>query len=265
VFSIIRTLTVPGISYSLNIINSADNQSKILAKPSLMALSGQKSVFFSGVNINAAATSGGTGDSVSIEKEIGVRLEVTPEFLSPGKVRLEVKAERTFLTDPSSSVVFDYRLDTTKTLVTSFVVLNMGETLVLGGLTEQEDTDILDGVPGLKNMPGLSVLFSEKIERRFKKSITILLTPRAPGTPAPTETPSVGAKPASLSDRNLMILLKNIGDDGKTFFPEDDRTFEFKRSVGRQFIGPEDIKYKAKNAEILETAKHFLGELEGSL
>jgi hypothetical protein len=141
----------------------------------------------------------------------------------------------------------------------------MGETLVLGGLSEQEDTDIVDGVPGLRDTAGVSLFFSEKIERRFKKSISILLTPRAPGTPPPTGKIGSGANPASLRDGNLKILMRNIGFGGKTLAPDDDRIFDFKRSVGRQFIGPEDIEYKAENAEILETAKYLLGKLEGSI
>ena len=58
-----------------------------------------------------------------------------------------IAAERTFLIDPKKSVLYEYRLDTTKTNVQANVVLNIGETLILGGLTEQQDTETLDGVP----------------------------------------------------------------------------------------------------------------------
>ena len=111
--TVVKALTIPAIEYSLNIINSRDNDSKILAKPSLIALAGEESTFFSGVTINGAATSG-TGDSVSIEEEIGVSLSVTPDFISDTKVYLSIAAERTFLIDPKKSVLYEYRLDTTK-------------------------------------------------------------------------------------------------------------------------------------------------------
>ena len=101
----------------------------------MIALAGEESTFFSGVTINGAATSG-TGDSVSIEEEIGVSLSVTPDFISDTKVYLSIAAERTFLIDPKKSVLYEYRLDTTKTNVQANVVLNIGETLPCSGLRE---------------------------------------------------------------------------------------------------------------------------------
>ncbi|MDP3744667.1 MAG: hypothetical protein Q8Q76_10075 [Methylotenera sp.] len=178
--TITSMVRIPSISYSLNIANAIDGKDEVLAKPSLVALSGQTSEFFSGVEISAAAVSGGAGDSISIQKEIGVRLSVRPDFLPNDKVRLQVSAQRTFLTDPSNSVVFTYRLDTTKTTVNSNVVLKFGETLILSGLSEREVTKSSDGVPFLRDIPGLNLLFSERGKRDFQKSILILLTPRRP-------------------------------------------------------------------------------------
>jgi tetratricopeptide (TPR) repeat protein len=175
-----RLVRIPSVTYSLNIANAINGQDEVLAKPSLVALSGQTSEFFSGVEISAAAVSGGAGDSISIQKEIGVKLSVRPDFLPDNRVRLQVSAQRTFLTDPSNSVVFTYRLDTTKTNVNANVVLKFGETLILSGLTERDVTKSADGVPFLRDIPGLNLLFSEHGKRDYQKSILILLTPRKP-------------------------------------------------------------------------------------
>tara|TARA_R110000868_G_scaffold78456_3_gene223874 strand:- start:10460 stop:12415 length:1956 start_codon:yes stop_codon:yes gene_type:complete len=179
-----RTITnqigIPAVTYSLNIANSADSENEILAKPSLVAQSGLTSEFFSGTEILAAAVSGGDGDSVSVQKEVGVKLAVTPEILEDDFLRLHVVAERTFLTDPASSVLFEFRLDTTKTNVNSTVTMRFGETLILGGLSERETSNSKDGVPGLMDIPGISLLFSERSKRHFERSILILLTPRRP-------------------------------------------------------------------------------------
>jgi len=179
-----RTITsqigIPAVTYSLNIANTANSQNEILAKPSLVAQSGVTSEFFSGTEILAAAVSGGDGDSVSVQKEVGVKLAITPEVLDGDLLRLQVVAERTFLTDPASSVLFEFRLDTTKTNVNSTVTMRFGETLILGGLSERESSRGNDGVPGLRDIPGLNYLFSERTERNFERSILILLTPRRP-------------------------------------------------------------------------------------
>lgn len=178
--TITQSMSIPSINYSLNIANAVNAQDEIIAKPSLIALSGQTSEFFSGSEISAAAVSGGAGDSVSIQKEIGVKLSVKPDFLPNGKVRLQIAAQRTFLTTPSTSVVFQFRLDTSKTTLNSNVVMNLGDTLVLGGLMESEDSKNKDGVPILRDIPGLNFLFSTTSKLRFRKSVIILLTPRSP-------------------------------------------------------------------------------------
>jgi len=178
--TITRSMSIPSINYSLNIANAVNAHDEIIAKPSLIALSGQLSEFFSGSEISAAAVSGGAGDSVSIQKEIGVKLSVKPDFLPNGKVRLQIAAQRTFLTTPSTSVVFQFRLDTSKTTLNSNVVMNLGDTLVLGGLMESEDSKNMDGVPILRDIPGLNFLFSTRSKLSFRKSVIILLTPRSP-------------------------------------------------------------------------------------
>lgn len=178
--TITRMISIPAVTYSLNIANSADANNHVLAKPSLVAQAGQTSEFFSGTEILAAAVSGGNGDSVSVQKEVGVKLAVTPEILPDDMVRLHVVAERTFLTDPSNSVVFEFRLDTTKTNVNSTVTMKFGETLVLGGLSERETSKSADGVPGLMDIPILNLIFSQRIKREFERSVLILITPRRP-------------------------------------------------------------------------------------
>jgi len=212
-FTVTRTMRVPSITYSLNIANAFNGNNEVIAKPSLVALAGQTSEFFSGTEISAAAVSGGAGDSVTVQKEVGIKLSVRPDFLPSGKIRLQVAAQRTFLTDPSSSVVFQFRLDTTKTNVNANVVLKYGETLILSGLIERETSSSNNGVPVLRDVPGLNLLFAERGSREFRKSILILLTPRRPtyGAQSPEDRQAVLD---SLSDYEKSIAsLENRHED----------------------------------------------------
>ncbi|MCW5698187.1 MAG: type II and III secretion system protein, partial [Bauldia sp.] len=176
--TITNIISLPAVTYSLNIFNTLAASNDVLARPSLVALAGERSEFFSGVDVVAAAVSGGDGSSVSINKAIGVKLSVTPEFLPDDQVRLEVEAERTFLTTPSSSVVFEFRLDTSKTTVNANVVMKFGETLVLSGLSEEETENTRNSVPLLGDLPMVQYLFARQGDRHFRKSVIILLTPR---------------------------------------------------------------------------------------
>lgn len=178
--SITRVIQIPAITYTLNIANAQDRRNEVLARPTLVALGGQASTFFSGTDVIGAAVSSGQGGSVQVQKEAGVKLSVTPEFLPDDLIKIQVAAERTFLTTPNSSVVFDFRLDTSKTLVNANVVMKYGETLILSGLSERNTENASSGVPFLKDIPIVQYLFHRKTQRDFHKSVLILVTPRRP-------------------------------------------------------------------------------------
>jgi hypothetical protein len=175
---ITRLIQVPALTYSLNIANANAKRNEVLARPTLVALGNMSSNFFSGQDIVGAAVSGGQGSSVQIQKEVGVKLSVTPEFLPDNLIKLNVIAERTFLAIPSTSVKFDFRLDTNKTMVNANVVMKFGETLILSGLSERDQTKDRDGVPLLQDVPIVQYLFSRNVSRDYYKSVLILLTPR---------------------------------------------------------------------------------------
>ena len=232
--TITRMISIPAVTYSLNIANSADANNHVLAKPSLVAQAGQTSEFFSGTEILAAAVSGGNGDSVSVQKEVGVKLAVTPEMLPNDMIRLHVVAERTFLTDPSNSVVFEFRLDTTKTNVNSTVTMKFGETLVLGGLSERETSKSADGVPGLMDVPILNYLFSQRVERQFERSVLILITPRRPhyARQAQTDRNQTLEKMSDL-ERDIERLQNRHRD---WFTPRETFSEIIKKLEGREFF-----------------------------
>ena len=177
-----RAISIPALSYSLNIVNSNANINEVLARPTLAALNGVRSEFFSGTTLNAAVVSTGTvgGNPVQIEKEIGVKLSILPTFLSGNKIRLTVDAQRTFLRTPSSDVIYTYKLETSKIMVNANVIMEFGETLVLGGLSEKETSNARDGVPVLQDIPGVQYLFSTKKTDDFQRSVLMLITPREP-------------------------------------------------------------------------------------
>ncbi|MBF0142529.1 MAG: hypothetical protein HQL57_02770 [Magnetococcales bacterium] len=179
--SFTRALTIPAITYTLNIFNANNQNNEILARPTLVALAGQPSEFFSGVDLNAAATSNTLGgQAIQIAKQIGVKLSVTPTFMESGRVRLQVTAERTFMKTPSQDVNFTYRIETTMNKVSANVEMRYGETLILGGLSEKETENGRDGTPGLQDIPLLQLLFARQTTKDFQKSVLILLTPRPP-------------------------------------------------------------------------------------
>jgi len=178
--SITRALTIPAISYTMNILNAGNTRTEILARPTLIAKAGKASKFFSGEELTAVAVSTGAagGAPVNIQKEIGVSLAVTPTFIADGRVSLDIVAERTFIKTPSTDVSFTFKLETTKSKVEANVVMRTGETLILGGLSEKEADTNRDGIPLLQDIPIVQYLSSRSTTMDYQKSVLILITPR---------------------------------------------------------------------------------------
>ncbi len=194
-------------SYSLNIFNDNNDHNEVIARPSLIGLDGKKSDFFTGavlhVELNGASGSQGAVATVPI----GIKMELTPKFLSDGKIEMNVKAARAFIENRSSQANFSNFTQVTKTEVSANVTMDFDDTLIISGLSEKETENLHDGVPLLQDIPGIQYLFSHEDTLDYTKSVLILVTPRkarytyTDGTPKPeAEQASDNAEQPSLEE-----------------------------------------------------------------
>lgn len=183
---ITRALSIPEISYSLNIANDSLDRADVLARPSLVALDGQPANFFSGEEVSVAIPGSFSGGSLT-DKTIGMELAVTPTFLDDDTVLLAINASRGFV-NPAPAGSFAQSLRTTRQRVTTSVAVDFGQTLILSGLSERQSETVRSGVPVLQELPGLQYLFSSQSRMEYLKSVIILLTPRAVGASTPPGT-----------------------------------------------------------------------------
>lgn len=206
-----RTVSVPALAYSLNLANANSNLNEVLARPTLAAVEGQRSEFFSGTSLNAAVVSSGStgGNAVALEKRYGVKLSVLPQILPNGMIQLQIDAARTFLKPPSANISFTYKLEISEILANANVVMRMGDTLVLGGLSEKETTTNRDGVPVLQDVPVLQYLFSQQARTDFQRSVLILITPRPA---AYTWRQDVAGEAGENAQRGMDVLRARYGD-----------------------------------------------------
>lgn len=211
---ITKAVTVPALAYSLNIANANNTMNEVLARPTLAAIEGQSSEFFSGTNLNAGVVSASTLGATSVipvDKRFGVKLGVTPTFLPNGMVKLKVDALRTFLNANVDSAGFAYRLEISETSANANVVMNLGDTLVLSGLSEKETSSSRTGVPILQDVPALQYLFSTKRNSDFQRSVLILITPRSP-----IFTSKVDRSQGGVVTDGMKALREKLGFSGKT-------------------------------------------------
>lgn len=211
---ITRAITIPSLAYSLNIANASSGLNEVLARPTLAAMDGVPSEFFSGTNLNAAVVSTnslGSPSAVPIDKRFGIKLGITPTFLPNGMVKLKVDALRTFLNANVDTAGFAYRLEISETSANANVVMNLGDTLVLSGLSEKEASSSRTGVPLMQDIPGVQYLFSAKHKSDFQRSVLILITPRQPAFTSKME----GGPGGAMSD-SMKMLRERMGFSGRT-------------------------------------------------
>ncbi len=113
-------------------------------------------------------------------EDTGIILDVTPHITNNGQILLDLHAERSALRVDVSDVgfVFEKQVGQTRLL------LDNGQTAVIGGLTLSEVSRSVSGIPGLMNIPVLGWLFRTTKDNERKIDLIILVTPHIVETQA---------------------------------------------------------------------------------
>lgn len=163
--------------------------SRILAEPTLTAISGEAAKFTAGGEIPVPGTCNtntlGTGCQISIVyKPYGVSLSFTPVVLAENRISIRVATDVTEL-DRQNSYTFAFAGNgrttaipaTTKRSSETTVELASGATMMTAGLIEQKNRSAISGLPGLMNLPILGALFRSRDYQRDETELMIMVTP----------------------------------------------------------------------------------------
>jgi type IV pilus assembly protein PilQ len=110
--------------------------------------------------------------SVQFE-DTGIILEVTPHVTNNNQVLLDLSAQRSGVQLESTDVGFIIKRQIAETRL----LVDDGETAVIGGLVLSEVTRSETGIPGLMDIPLIGALFRTTREREIKVDLIILVTP----------------------------------------------------------------------------------------
>ena len=116
---------------------------------------------------------GGFPTAQVAQQETGVILNTTPHVTADGNILLEVQAERSAAELADSDAGFIFRTQSAQTRV----LVEDGETVVIGGLTQTERTSAVAGIPLLKDLPIIGALFRTRREQEIQRDLIILVTP----------------------------------------------------------------------------------------
>jgi pilus assembly protein CpaC len=169
-----------GSSKFLGIVNALEGSgfAYTLARPSLVALSGQSASFLAGGEIPIPVPSANS-DSYSIEyKEFGIRLTLTPTVVSHDRITLKVAPEVSEL-DFSNGVTIG------GTTVPAFTIrrtdtsisLADGESFVISGLISTHNISQVSKFPGLGDIPILGAFFRNSSVNREERELLMIVTP----------------------------------------------------------------------------------------
>lgn len=163
------------------------SDTNILSTPQVLAMDNQKAKIVVGENRpfptgQAQGITGGT--LVTIErKDVGVTLEMTPQVLDDGHIRIEMKQEITAIAENVAQTIgagaatVPVGPTTTKRAMETIAVAKDGQTLVVGGLVRDNITINERKIPLLGDIPILGWLFRFQSKQAEKLNLLVFLTP----------------------------------------------------------------------------------------
>ncbi|MFC5743250.1 type II and III secretion system protein family protein [Dyella tabacisoli] len=158
-------------------ILQGDGLARVLAEPTLVALSGQSASFLAGGELPIPEPQG-LGTTTIVYKSFGIGLTVTPTVLGPDRIALKVAPEASDLDYTNAVVISGVSVPaiTTRRADTT-VELGDGETFVIGGLVSQSISSQINKIPLLGDIPILGAFFRDLQYSRKDKELVIMVTP----------------------------------------------------------------------------------------
>ncbi len=145
-----------------------------MSTPKVLTADQQTARIASGTEIpyQEASSSGATSTSF---KEAVLSLEVTPQITPEGRVIMELKVNQDSIgtIDSASNIPV---IDTNE--ISTSVIVNDGQTIVLGGVFRSEEIESVAKTPFLGDLPVIGRLFRKNISSHQKTELLVFVTPK---------------------------------------------------------------------------------------
>ncbi len=180
-------LAILGADYLLDLELSAaqtEGRSELISSPRVITANQQEADIKQGQEIgyvtfqNSGGGGGGAGTATVQFKEAVLELKVTPTITADNRVYLvlDVKKDAINSLVPNPGGGFVPQLD--KREITTSVLVDNGQTVVLGGVYEFNKSSDIQKVPFLGDIPGIGALFRDSKHNNQKAELLIFVTPR---------------------------------------------------------------------------------------
>ncbi|MET1114729.1 MAG: pilus assembly protein N-terminal domain-containing protein [Comamonas sp.] len=166
-----------GITAQLGFLEG-NGLARVLAKPTLVAHTGQSASFLAGGEIPIPVP--GRDGNVAIEyKEFGVKLQLTPTILANERIALKVAPEASDLDYTQGVMIGGVSVPAVRTRrADTMVELADGESFIIGGLVNRATISSVNKVPLLGDLPVLGTFFKNLNYSQEETELVIIVTPR---------------------------------------------------------------------------------------
>jgi type II secretory pathway component GspD/PulD (secretin) len=153
------------------------NKANIISNPRITTVNNREASVIVGQQIPLIVQDF-AGNSVTQLTTIGIKLNVTPHVNVGNKITMDVHPE---VSDLSSQATVQGGIIINTTMADTRVMVNDGETAVIGGLIRSVESHTDRGIPVLMDLPILGSLFKSTSTTHAKRELLIFLTPKILG------------------------------------------------------------------------------------
>ncbi|NOY30214.1 MAG: histidine kinase [Planctomycetes bacterium] len=182
-----------------------NNVAKVLADPTIVAISGRPAHFNVGGEIPIVVPSG-LGQNTIEYKPFGTQIDFLPIVLGNGNIRLEVRPRISEIDDSRSVVLNSFTVPGLRVrTVDTAVELKSGQTLALAGLVQTRVDAIERGLPFVSDIPYIGAAFRSVEEEVNEIELLIMVTPEFVDGMEPHEVPPCGPGMETVSPSNRQL------------------------------------------------------------
>ena len=150
----------------------AENKGEVISSPRVVTADRHEAHIEQGVEIPYLSASSSGATQVEFKKAV-LSIEVTPQITPDDRVIMDLAVNNDTVGDIFAGIP---SIDTRE--VTTQVLVNNGDTVVLGGIYEQITRDEVDKVPFLGDLPLIGYFFRHTLEADEKRELLIFVTPK---------------------------------------------------------------------------------------
>jgi type IV pilus assembly protein PilQ len=148
-----------------------EEKGKVISSPRLITSNQKKARIEQGQEGLFRALSAGLGTTSFVVRKAVLALEVTPQITPDDRVIMDVLITKDIFANADDGLI-------DKKEITTQVLLDNGETVVIGGIYEQQQTERIDKIPFFGDLPMVGWMFTKKDKSDDKRELLVFLTPR---------------------------------------------------------------------------------------